>query len=286
MKRANLLLLAITLLFCQNLKAQESEIALAKTHYNFVHINDTTQLEKNHHDEMVLYLGQYSSFYTSYANKRMEESLRKQVESPSFDGNLTIKGSGSGTHESYYIAPAKNLIIQVYSLNGENYLVNEEFPALNWKIEQETKIIGGYTCQKAETHFKGRDYIAWFTTDIPFQAGPWKLQGLPGLILEAADSKNEVRFEYAGFDKIETSGLTVGIPENTIKTNKKALAKLVEAVQKNPMAAAKARSQGGGSNSSSPLNSIIDPSQIKSISVIKEGAAKSPITNNPIELID
>ncbi len=284
MKRAHLLLLAITLLACQSLLAQENEIALAKIHYNFVHINDTTQLDKNHHDEMVLYLGQHTSFYTSYANKRMEESLRKQVESPDFDGSLVIKGSGSGTPESYYTVPTKRTLLQTYSLNGENYLVEEEFPLLNWNIQQETKIIGGYTCQKAETHFKGRDYTAWFTTDIPFQAGPWKLQGLPGLILEASDKKNEVVFKYAGFDKIENSGLTVGIPENTIKTNKKALENLIEAVRKNPEAAMKARSQGGGSNSSSPLNSIIDPSQIKSISVIKEGVAKSPITNNPIEL--
>jgi len=286
MKRKYILLAALTVFLSQKLIAQDTEIALAKIHYNFIHINDTTQMDKNHHDEMVLYLGQHSSFYTSYANKRMEESLRKQVESPDFDGNLTITGSGSQTPESYYIVPAKSLIMQVYNLYGENYLIDEEFPALNWKIEQETKVIGGYNCQKAETHFKGRDYTAWFTTDIPFQAGPWKLQGLPGLILEASDSKNEVLFKYAGFDKMETSGLTVEIPENTIKTNKKALTNLIEAVSKNPIAAIKARSQGGGSSSASPLNSIIDPSEIKSISVIKEGASKSPVTNNPIELED
>lgn len=286
MKRKHTLLLVLTILLSQNLMAQDNEIALAKIHYNFVYINDTTQLDKNHHDEMVLYLGQHSSFYTSYANKRMEENLRKQVESPDFDGNLTITGSGSGTPESYYTIPAKKFFQQVYSLNGENYLVEEEFPKLNWEIEQETKVIGGYNCQKAETHFKGRDYIAWFTTDIPFQAGPWKLQGLPGLILEASDSKNEVQFKYAGFDKIETSGLTVGVPENTIKTNKKALTNLIEAVRKNPAAAIRASSQGGGRSSASPLDSIIDPSKIKSISVMKEGASKSPITNNPIELED
>lgn len=286
MKRKHTLLLALTVLLSQNIMAQENEIALAKIHYNFIHINDTTQLDKNHHSEMVLYLGQHSSFYTSYAGKRLEESLRKQVESAGFDGSLTLTASGSATLESYYTVPAKNLFQQTYSLNGENYLIDEEFPILNWKIEQETKIIGGYNCQKAETHFKGRDYIAWFTTDIPFQAGPWKLQGLPGLILEASDSKNEVQFRYAGFDKIETSGLTVGIPEKTIKTNKKALTNLIEAVSKNPEAAMKARSQGGGSSSTSIFDSVIDPSRIKSISVTKDGVSKSPITNNPIELED
>jgi len=285
MKRKYILLLALTGFISQKLMAQDREIALVKVHYNFVHINDTTQLDKNHHDEMVLYLGQHSSFYTSYDNKRIEESLKKQVESPDFNGDLTIIASGSGTPESYYTVPAKNILQQTYSLNGENYLVDEEFPKLNWKIEQETKAIGGYNCQKAETYFKGRNYTAWFTTDIPFQAGPWKLQGLPGLILEASDSKNEVIFQYAGFDKMETSGMIVGLPENTIKINKKALTNLIEAVRKNPEAAAKARSQGGGSSSNSIFNSI-DPSKIKSISITKDETPKSPVTNNPIELQD
>jgi len=75
------------------------------------------------------------------------------------------------------------------------YLTEEpSLPKINWTIQGEQKEVGGFMCQKAEADFRGRHYIAWFTLDIPISDGPWKLQGLPGLILEAYDSKEEVKF--------------------------------------------------------------------------------------------
>lgn len=284
MKTNYKLLFVLTFFISQTLLAQDSEPALAKVHYQFVHVNDTTQRDKHRQEEMVLYLGQHSSFYSSYASKRMQEQVEKQFEAPGFDGNIVIKGP-SGSPESYYTVSSKKLMQQIYQLSGDSYLLEEQFPKLDWKIREETKEIGGYLCQKAEVHFKGRDYTAWFTPDIPFQAGPWKLNDLPGLILEASDSKKEVFFNYAGFDKMDEGGFVVGIPENTIKTNKKALTKLIEAVKKNPMAAMKARSQsGGGGRRSSPLDKY-DVSMLKSITIDKASSAhESPNTNNPVEL--
>jgi GLPGLI family protein len=63
-----------------------------------------------------------------------------------------------------------------------------------WELIDETKIIQGYTCKKAVCNFKGRKYIAWFTPDIPVNAGPWKLSGLPGLIVEVKDIDKKVHF--------------------------------------------------------------------------------------------
>ncbi len=285
MKAKHKLLFVLVFFASQTLLAQETEPALAKVHYQFVHVNDTTQRDKHRQEEMVLYLGQHASFYGSYAGKRMEEEVKKQIEDPGFDGNIVIKGSSSGSRESYYTVSSKKQMQQIYQLSGDSYLLEEQFPKLDWKIREETKEIGGYLCQKAEVHFKGRDYIAWFTSEIPFQAGPWKLNGLPGLIMEASDSKKEVFFNYAGFDKMDEGNFIVGIPENTIKTNKKALNNLLEAYKKNPVAAMKARSQsGGGSRRSSPLDKY-DVSMIKNITVEKASSAhESPNTNNPIEL--
>ena len=78
--------------------------------------------------------------------------------------------------------------------------VKEVTPIINWKIEKETKKIGKFTCKKATTNFRCRNYTAWFTNDIALPFGPWKLNNLPGLILEAYDTN---KFVYWYFKSIE-----------------------------------------------------------------------------------
>ncbi len=77
---------------------------------------------------------------------------------------------------------------------NKSMIVTEDLPVLNWKIFSEYRTIGGFECQKATCDFRGRTYTAWFTRKIPIPVGPWKLHGLPGLILEASESKNQVFF--------------------------------------------------------------------------------------------
>lgn len=75
------------------------------------------------------------------------------------------------------------------------YIVSELLPKIYWKIENETKEILGYPVQKASCIFRGRNYIAWFASKINIQDGPWKFNGLPGLILEIASTDNFIKFE-------------------------------------------------------------------------------------------
>lgn len=81
----------------------------------------------------------------------------------------------------------------------DTIFVKDNPRVIKWEIQNEFKKINIYNCQRAKGKFRGRDYIVWFTSDIPISLGPWKLNGLPGLILEASDSKNMFHF-YA--DKI------------------------------------------------------------------------------------
>lgn len=78
--------------------------------------------------------------------------------------------------------------------------VKEEIPKINWELTNETKEIGNFSCRKAVGHFRGREYTAWYTRDIPVPYGPWKLQGLPGLILEAYDTNKEVYFYFKSIE--------------------------------------------------------------------------------------
>ena len=67
-------------------------------------------------------------------------------------------------------------------------LVKEDSLTWKWNLKDEVKKIGKFNCQKATIEFRGRDYTAWFTEEIPVPFGPWKFQGLSGLILEVYDN--------------------------------------------------------------------------------------------------
>lgn len=75
-----------------------------------------------------------------------------------------------------------------------------EMPA--WQLMDEFKEISGYACRKATAHYLGRDWTAWFTEEVPSQAGPWLLWGLPGLIVEARDADNYILFKLTSVEPL------------------------------------------------------------------------------------
>ncbi|MGO4707863.1 GLPGLI family protein [Chryseobacterium sp. 2TAF14] len=95
---------------------------------------------------------------------------------------------------------------------GRDVYTYEEDRPLNWKISSETTKIGEYKVQKAETDFGGRKWTAWFTTDLPYQDGPYKFSGLPGLVVKAEDSTGDYSFDLmknykiADFPEMNTFG--------------------------------------------------------------------------------
>lgn len=100
----------------------------------------------------------------------------------------------------------------------ETYIVGEKIKKIKWNITQEIKIISGFKSQKAEGLFRGRKYTAWFTNEIPIKYGPWKLNGLPGLILNVTDDKNEVAF-YAKSIKVPFNSKSVSKIEFRFNSN-------------------------------------------------------------------
>lgn len=77
----------------------------------------------------------------------------------------------------------------------DHYIYTEENIPQKWFITSDTLTILGYSCHKAKCSYRGRDYEAWFTIDIPTDKGPWKFSGLPGLILKVQDSRQHYIFE-------------------------------------------------------------------------------------------
>ena len=99
---------------------------------------------------------------------------------------------------------------------GNNSQFTEPCPSQQWKLHNETKTILEYRCQKATCHWRGRDYVAWFAPDIPIKRGPWRFNGLPGLILKASEADGYFSFTCIGisrgdgksFSPLKTKGMT------------------------------------------------------------------------------
>lgn len=108
------------------------------------------------------------------------------------NGNLNITLPDSDNRPQVFTDINKNLLLSGYTKTKLS--IKEQLPKINWKITDEFKNIGEYKCQKAIGYFRGRTYNTWFTSAIPIPFGPWKLQGLPGLIIEVKDAKKEVYF--------------------------------------------------------------------------------------------
>lgn len=92
-----------------------------------------------------------------------------------------------------------------------------KLPHLFWNFTLEKRKIGNFNCQKATTTFRGRKYEAWYASEISVSNGPWKLQGLPGLILEA---QTEDRQYVYIFEKIEIPDKSLGMIKEPIKGEK------------------------------------------------------------------
>ncbi|MBR5350389.1 MAG: GLPGLI family protein [Prevotella sp.] len=91
--------------------------------------------------------------------------------------------------------PEKGLL-RVYTgiFNNGMYIYEESIPTQDWQLEEGDSVVCGYTCNKATTTFQGRTWNVWYTLDIPYSEGPWKLGGLPGLILKVTDTTGEFDF--------------------------------------------------------------------------------------------
>ncbi|MGE8379258.1 MAG: GLPGLI family protein [Sphingobacterium sp.] len=181
-------------LFVQGLFAQDNQVNMF-IKYDFEHIADSTKKEAPITRSMYLYIGNGNAFYSMAPMEKNKEQGALHISMDAIDQSdgLVNLYTPFGTGESPCLVTMLGQLYKVYP--NKNYKID-------WAITEEKRDIGGYGCIKAIGQFGGRTYEAWFSEEIPFPVGPWKLNGLPGAILEAKDLTNEVRFRYAGLDKV------------------------------------------------------------------------------------
>ncbi|WP_089819918.1 GLPGLI family protein [Kaistella treverensis] len=162
----------------------------------------------------------------------------------------------------------------------------EEDRQMDWKILPETATIGEYKTQKAQTDFAGRTWYAWFTTEVPFQDGPYKFSGLPGLIVKVEDAKGDYSFDLKETKKIAEMQ-DFNQRGNLVKVKRRDFEKQEAQFRKDPAAFVQAAmGSRGGSGISAPQSrgSMRSPDPNQRRQMETRMAEEQKKNNNPIEL--
>lgn len=176
---ASLLLLAGLSIFAQN-----------RFFYEYKFIPDSTDKTKIITEMMLLDIDKNGSSYYSHdkfvADSTAKADLEKQLKlSPN---NINISRSDKPGQVQYKVTKHyPDFTTYLYTkVSSDSYKIEEDQKP-DWKILPEKQKVGEYNAQKATANYGGRQWTAWFTTDLPFQDGPYKFYGLPGLIVKIED---------------------------------------------------------------------------------------------------
>jgi len=205
--KQNLCLLIFCFLGYTVCAQQKPDTAIAVITYAFKHMRDTTNPSKLYSENMNLFLGRRSSVYKS-ADKELADSLAMASYKATGKINITKRY----TFTQLFMYPDSHQLYIFDRVLFDKYLMVDEWPVIDWKITDETKKISQLNCQKAIGAWRGRTYEVWFCTDLPFHAGPWKLNGLPGLIVEAVDTRQQVSFKFAGYRTLNDGKMAIKLP--------------------------------------------------------------------------
>lgn len=125
------------------------------------------------------------------------------TQSPEGGLSIDLTKGPVKTVDTYVFTNVGNGTLRYYSKFGEEHgYYDEPLTEMEWQIGDSVKNVLSYECIKAETDYHGRRWTAWFTPDVPIPFGPWKLHGLPGLIL-MAEANNGNSFMATGIEKTD-----------------------------------------------------------------------------------
>ncbi len=155
--------------------------------------------DDRHEEFFTLLIGENRAFFASTNSLKRDSVLDKsRVTTHNADGSITLSiknGTSIPQTNFHFTIIQSNETIQYFSPVGMSVLTYKVSVIKNWKLINESKVINTINCKKAEVTFKGRNWLAWYSPEIPLPYGPYKFSGLPGLIVKITDDKGDYDFE-------------------------------------------------------------------------------------------
>lgn len=175
--------------------------------------------DHRHEEIFSLQVGDNRAFFASTLSLKGDSVMMNSGTTKSnSDGSITL-GFKEGTMipktNFNFTIIQSNENIQYFDSVAMSLLSYKEPVIKNWKLIDEIQIINTINCKKAEVTFKGRNWIAWYSTEIPFPYGPMKFSGLPGLIIKITDDKGDYDFELVkSVPNTQLKGKLINIKKN------------------------------------------------------------------------
>lgn len=181
-------------------------------------VDTTGMLEDNvSSDNMLLQIGpdglsKFSSLRNLTVDSILMRSSSEQIANAAKEGKLS-----TGEFMTIYKNHPHGKLTHTEKICQDWMRYEEEMPRLDWALTDSTANVLGYECHGAKCSFRGREWKVFYTEEIPLTEGPWKLQGLPGLIMKATDEKGHYSFECIGIKSKADRPITIyNVPYNNV----------------------------------------------------------------------
>ncbi len=213
--------------------------AVYKVTYLISIVKDSTQNDMRTEGYGLLVMGNKRSLFTDYyiaqadsvAAKMEAEGIEGFAQASRLLGVLKNRVFDNQVAMNY---PEEGRLTVQDEGSVRKYRYEEPVPDFGWKLVDEEKEILGFICRKATMRFRGRNYTAWYSEELPFPSGPYLFGGLPGLIFDIVDDKNEYRFTLAGFESVNQPFPITITDRNVENVSREDYRKIKKALNDNP----------------------------------------------------
>lgn len=189
-------------------KTVQYESAQYQIAYEYKYARDAKYPNAKRTATTILRVGSRYTMFTDYALLAFDS-----ISASIAKGKSSATSSGPKLLGALKATGFKELILQNRRENNEfvqrtaggiqRYQYNEAIPQLQWELLEGDSTIAGYPCRKARTRLFGRDYIAWYASDVELPYGPYKFGGLPGLIFKVQDTQDNFVFTLTGLQTVK-----------------------------------------------------------------------------------
>lgn len=177
-------------------KKEVRDRAKVRVIYEYLHQKDPNDPCKHDKGWTALFVGDEYSMFGDYYAFQSDSVVDACAARGGTEGEYLLpimSLMGQVKHHDWVLRSADSCIVNT-AVGLYNYYYKEPMPKQDWTLAEGDSIVAGIACKKALTHFRGRDWVAWYAPEIPIPEGPYKFTGLPGLVFCLYDTAGQYLF--------------------------------------------------------------------------------------------